>query len=53
MARSEELYLRDIAESLKVLEEFVVGRTFDEFLTDLMLQDEVIRTRRGSSFSIA
>jgi len=43
MARSEELYLRDIAESLEVSEGFVAGRTFDDFLRDLMFQDAVIR----------
>ncbi len=43
MARSEELYLRDIAESLEILEGFVTNRTYAEFLSDVMFQDAVIR----------
>ena len=43
MARSEELYLRDIAESLEILEGYVAGLSYEDFLNDLMFQDAVIR----------
>ncbi len=43
MARSEELYLRDMMQSVALIYAYVEGRSFDEFLADEMFRDAVIR----------
>jgi uncharacterized protein with HEPN domain len=42
MARSEELYLRDISESVALLREYLRGRTREDLLTDRGFQDSVV-----------
>ena len=43
MARSEELYLRDMMQCVELIYAYVKGRSFDEFLADEMFRDAVIR----------
>jgi uncharacterized protein with HEPN domain len=43
MARSEELYLRDILQCIELIALYVDGRRFDEFLADDMFRDAVTR----------
>jgi len=41
--RQADVYLDDILESISRIEEYVAGRTEDDFREDAMLQDSVIR----------
>lgn len=43
MARREELYLRDIVQSVEVLRQFVRDRSEADLRADVMFQDAVIR----------
>ncbi|MBK7898523.1 MAG: DUF86 domain-containing protein [Azonexus sp.] len=43
MARDPRLYLVDIGQAAKLVEEFVHGKTLDEFRTDAMLRSAVER----------
>lgn len=43
MARGEELYLRDMMRCVELINTYVDGRSFDEFLSDEMFRDAVTR----------
>ena len=41
--KSAKLYLQDILESIGILEDYVAGKTWEDFNSDVGLQDKVIR----------
>jgi uncharacterized protein with HEPN domain len=42
-AKSPELYLKDIQESIKIILGYVAGKTAEDFSLDIGLQDKIIR----------
>ena len=43
MSRSDDVYLKDILESIEIIFNYTENKTEYEFINDLMLQDAVIR----------
>jgi uncharacterized protein with HEPN domain len=43
MERDDKVYLKDILESIAIIEEFIGKKTEKQFLSDLLLQDGVTR----------
>jgi len=43
MSRSDSVYVVDILESITIIENYISNKTEFEFVTDMMMQDAVIR----------
>jgi len=43
MKRDETIYLKHILDAIALIEDYIEGKTYDEFVNDRMLQDAVIR----------
>jgi uncharacterized protein with HEPN domain len=41
--RDERAYLYDVIESARMIQQFIAGRTYDEFLNDILLREAVLR----------